>query len=307
MPPWLDRAQGILSRKDLINAAEYYPFRALIALLKLLPYRLSRALILGLFYCFGYGLGIRRDVASTQLKKVYPDWSERRIKKVLKGIYRQMGLNIIEEYLMSDADLSQKTRIKGREHIDAALAKGRGAILATGHFGNWEAARILPLKGIPLSVIIKKQRNILFDDYTNAIRKRSGLRLIDMKRGLRDILIDLKENRVIAILADQNAGSRGLVLDFLSYPASHWKGVAKLSLRYQIPIIPGFVVRTEDDKLCFEFSPMIYHPELEDKEENYEQVLSQIIAITETYIHKYPDHWFWVHKRWKHAYDMFQR
>jgi KDO2-lipid IV(A) lauroyltransferase len=296
-----------LRKNHLKNVLEYYPFRALIAVLKLLPYRLSKAFILGLFHWVGYGLGIRRKVASIQLRKVYPDWPQERINEVMKGLYRQMGLNIIEEYLMSDAELERISEIQGREYVDEALAMGRGAILATAHFGNWEAARILPLKGIPLSVITKKQRNTLFDDYTNAIRERSGLHVIDMKRGLRDIISDLKDNRMVAILADQNAGSHGLVLDFLSYPASHWKGVAKLSLRYQIPIVPGFVVRTKDDGLRFEFSPMIYHPDLEDKEENYEKVLSQIIAITERYIHKYPDHWFWVHKRWKHAYDMFQR
>lgn len=293
--------------KDINNILEYYPFRALIALLKLLPYRFSKAFILALFHYIGYGLGIRREVAATQLGKVYPEWSQKRINEVLKGVYRQMGINIVEEYLLSDAGLKQISEIKGREHVDEALAMGRGAILATAHFGNWEAARILPLEGIPLSVITKKQRNTLFDDYTNAIRERSGVHVIDMKRGLRDIISDLKDNRMVAILADQNAGSRGLILDFLSYPASHWKGVAKLSLRYQIPIVPGFVVRTEDGRLCFEFSPMIYHPELKDLEENYEKVLSQIISITETYIHKYPEQWFWVHKRWKHAYDMFQR
>jgi KDO2-lipid IV(A) lauroyltransferase len=296
-----------LRQKKLKNRLEYYPFRALIAVLKFLPYRLSKAFVLGLFHHIGYGLGIRREVASIQLKKVYPTWPQERINEVLKGLYRQMGLNIIEEYLMSDAELERISEIQGREHVDEALAMGRGAILATAHFGNWEAARILPLKGIPLSVIAKKQRNTLFDDYTNAIRERSGLHVIDMKRGLRDIIIDLKDNRMVAILADQNAGSHGLVLDFLSYPASHWKGVAKLSLRYQIPIVPGFVVRSKDDGLRFEFSPMIYHPDLQDKEENYEKVLSQIIAITERYIHKYPDHWFWVHKRWKHAFDMFER
>lgn len=299
--------QKILHRKDLINILEYYPFRALIALLKLLPYRCSKAFVLALFRLFGYGIGIRRKIAAAQLKKIYPKWDQAQLRKVLKGIYRHMAVNIVEEYLLDDDGLNQNSSIEGKEHIEKALSMGRGAILATAHFGNWEAARILPLKGIPLSVITKKQRNTLFDNYTNAIRQHSGVHIIDMKRGLRDIIADLKENRLVAILADQNAGSRGMVLDFLGYPASHWKGVAKLSLRYKIPIVPGFVVRSEDDSLCFEFSEMIYYPDLEDKEENYPHLLSQIIRVTEEYIHRYPDQWFWVHKRWKHAYDMFQR
>lgn len=292
--------------KHIQNALEYYPFRVLIALLRALPYKLSRAIIVFMFQTLGYHLRIRRDVAETQIKHVYPNWSAERVNRLIKAVYRQMALNIAEEYLMDDATLSAKSDIIGLEFMREAQELDRGVVIATAHFGNWEAARILTTLGIPLSVIVKKQRNTMFDSYTNAIRTRSGLHIIDMKRGLREILADLSDKRVVAILADQNAGSRGIMLDFLGYPASNWKGVAKLSLRYKIPIVPGFVIRSPQDRIQFEFSKMIYHPELEDNEENIVVILNKIIKVTEEYIHKYPDHWFWVHKRWKHGYDMFK-
>jgi len=295
-----------LNGKQLQNYLEYYSFVALLKLLKLLPYRASCRIICVLFRVIGYGLGIRRAVAECQLRKVYPDWSARQIQSTIKELYRQMALNISEVYLKNDQDLFGESRIVGREHVDAALGMQRGAILATAHMGNWEAARILPLYGIAVSVITKKQRNRLFDRYTNSIRERNGVHTIDMKRGLRDIITDLKQNRLVAILADQNAGSAGLVQDFLGYPASHWKGVAKLSLRYKIPIVPGFVIRDEKDLIRFEFSDMLYYPDLEDEPLNYELVIRDIARITEEYIHRYPEQWFWVHKRWKHAYNMFE-
>lgn len=298
---------GRLPKNYLLNRLEYYPFRALLALLRLLPYRLSKAIVVSLFVGIGYGLGIRREVAKKQLMAVFPEWDEKRLKSVLKDVYRQMAYNIVDEYLVSDEDLLYKSEIVGGEHLRDALAEGKGAILATAHFGNWEAARILPLVYIPLSVIVKKQRNTLFDDFTNEIRQRSGLRIIDMRRGLRDMMRDLKEKRVVAILADQNAGKNGLILDFLGYPASHWKGVAKISLRYQIPILPGFVVRKKNGNLSFEFHPPIIEPDLKDEEENYVVLLKQVNAIIEEYIRKYPSQWFWVHKRWKHAHDFFER
>lgn len=296
-----------MDKNFLINRLEYYPFRALLALLRFLPYRLSKAIVVWLFTTIGYGLGIRREVAKTQLKAVYPDWDNKKLKSVLKDVYRQMALNIVDEYIVSDEDLLYKSEIKGEEHLQAALKEGRGVILATAHFGNWEAARILPMVDIPLSVIVKKQRNTLFDDYTNMIRTRSGLRIIDMKRGLRGMMSDLKENRVVAILADQNAGRRGLIMDFLGYPASHWKGVAKISLRYNIPIVPGFVVRNSDDTLTFDFQEMIMEPDLADEEENYVVVLEKVNQHVERFIHEYPSQWFWVHKRWKRAHDFFER
>lgn len=250
-------------------------------------------------------MGIRKQIAFKQMTRVYPTWTASKIERILRSMYRQMALNICEIYLMDDRTLNAKSSIIGQQHIDEALAMGKGAILATAHFGNWEAARILPLRDIPVSVITKRQRNSLFDDYTNAIRERNGVHTIDMRRGLRDIISDLKQNRMVAILADQNAHSSGLVLDFLGFPASHWKGVAKLSLRYQIPIVPGFVVRAEDDSLRFEFSQMLHYPQLKDDEANYARVLNDITCVTEEYIHHYPEQWFWVHKRWKYAFDMF--
>lgn len=270
-------------------------------MLKALPYPAALKIVNALFYLIGYRIGIRKDVAKEQLKMVYPQKSDKEIEGILREMYRQMALNICEVYLMNDKTLHECSGISGKEHVDAAFALGKGIILATAHYGNWEAARILPLKGIPVSVITKRQRNILFDVYTNSIRERNTVRTIDMKRGLKDIMRDLAENRMLAILADQNAGKQGLLQDFLGFPASHWKGVAKLALRYKIPIVPGFVVRQADDTLCFQFYPMLQYPDLADKEENYPKVLRDINARTEELIHLHPEQWFWVHKRWKGA------
>lgn len=257
-----------------------------------------------LFLGIGYGLGIRRKIAMKQLTVVYPQKPVSDRRDILKKLYRNMALTIFEVYLTSDEKLFTDSQITGQDNVDMALSLGRGAILATAHFGNWEAARILPKAGIPLSVITKTQRNKKFDAYTKAIRERCGVRTIDMTRGLRDIVHQLGEGRLVAILIDQAAGAKGLMLDFLGFPASHWKGVAKLSLRYRVPIVPGFARRNDEDRIVFEFLPPLLHEELEDKDENYPIVLGELNGIIEAYIHKWPEQWFWVHKRWKHGYDM---
>jgi KDO2-lipid IV(A) lauroyltransferase len=265
----------------------------------------ARALLICLFHIIGYRIGIRKKIALMQLQKVFPNLEQSILKTILKKLYRNMALTIQEIYLTDDKTLYSMCSIEGRENVDSALALGRGAVLATAHFGDWEAARILPLAGIPLSVVAKTQRNTLFDDYTNKIRRSCGLKVINMNRGLRDIIHQLAEGRFVAILMDQNAGSSGLMMDFLGFPASHWKGVAKLSLRYHVPIVPGFARRSDDGKIIFEFYKPILHEELEDCEASYRIVLEDVNQIIETKIREYPDQWFWVHKRWKYAYDMF--
>jgi len=288
-----------LKRNDLTNRIEYILFRFVLWKLRLIPYTWGKWLITSLFLWIGYGLGIRRKTADLHLRMVYPDMKAAERKALLKKIYYNMGLTSAEIYLLKEEKLIANTSISGKPHVHKALSLGRGAILATAHLGNWEAARLLPLFSIPLSVVVKKQHNPYFDAYNAAIRIRQGVSLIDFRRGLRDILTHLNKNEMVAILADQNAGSSGLVLDFMGYPASHYKGVAKISLRYKVPIVPGFAIRTKEGGIKISFETMIYHPELDDTEENYAFILKKLNAIIEEQINRYPEQWFWVHKRWK--------
>lgn len=288
------------------NYIEYIAFRLFIGLFRLMPYRLSRRIAFILFYVIGYKIGIRKKVAATQLIKVFPSLSPKELSSLLWKIYRSMALSALESYVMDDDDLVNSTTVEGKEHVDQALAMGKGAILATCHFGNWEAARVLPTKGIPVAVIVKKQRNTLFNDYTEKVRKKQGANLIDMKKAMRGIKHHLKQNEMIAILADQNAGKNGLITDFLGFPASHWIGAAKISLKHKIPIVPGFALRTETETINVVFEPVIFYPDKADTEENCLLIINEINTIFERYIRKYPEQWFWVHKRWKSAYDMFK-
>ncbi|MEN6444839.1 MAG: lysophospholipid acyltransferase family protein [Candidatus Cloacimonas sp.] len=293
-----------MPNQELTNNIEYISFRIALAGLKILPSQMAKAVLKGLFWFGGMVIGIRKKVALKQIGKVYPNKTARERTAIIKKMYRNMALSVYESYIMDDNTLYNNIRLRGKEHIDEALSLNRGAILATAHYGNWEAARVLPKAGIPLSGIAKPQRNVLFDNYTNAIRKRCGMHIINMKRGLREMLKELKENRVVAFLIDQNAGGSGLVMDFLGFPASHWKGAAKISLRYQIPIVPSFALRTDDDKIEIEFYPPILHPDWEDKEENYKVILAELDKILEQQINKHPEQWFWVHLRWKHSCNM---
>ncbi|NLK50556.1 MAG: lysophospholipid acyltransferase family protein [Candidatus Cloacimonetes bacterium] len=210
-----------------------------------------------------------------------------------------MGLSIATIYLIPEKRFIQNCKVVNRQYVDEAYSHGKGVILATAHLGNWEAARVFPLQEMPTSVIVRQQRNIYFDQFNNAIRSKHGVGMIDMKRGLRDIVAAFRKNEMVAILMDQNAGKSGLIMDFLGFPASHWLGVAKLSLRYKVPILPGFALLNPDGTTEFTFQPIIYHPDWEDDESLYPVLLKEVNEVIERFIHQYPSQWFWVHKRWK--------
>jgi len=287
-----------LKRNNLVNRTEYLLFRFALFKLRLLPYPWGRWLLTRLFLWIGYGLGIRRQVAAENLQRVYPDMPPKQRKRLLKRVYLNLGLSAAELYLLPEKQLISGTSINGRENLEAALALGKGVILATAHLGNWEAARTLPLFGIPLAAVVQKQHNHLFDAYNNALRTRQGVRLIDQRHGLKDLLACLRQNMVVTILTDQNAGPEGLILEFLGHPAPHWKGAAKISLRYKAPIVPGYALRNPEGGISICFEPMIHHPELSDSTENQLLLLKEINAVTERYIRQNPEQWLWLHRRW---------
>jgi KDO2-lipid IV(A) lauroyltransferase len=289
------------SRK-LNNRIEYILFRLAVGCLKALPYSSSKAFLLWLLDVAGYRIGIRRKVAEQQLTAVFPDLGESEKQKIVRNVYRNMALNVLDIYLTEDKALYANSSFENKEFVEEALERKKGVLLITGHFGNWEApCRVLPMAGYGLAMITKKQRNTLFDAYTNAIRERQGGTNIDMKNALKGVLEHTGHNDLIGILIDQDAGKRGVLADFLGRPASNWKGTAKIALRFQIPIVPGFVIRNTDDSLTFRFEKMIDPAGLKDTEENIMTIIARMNQSLEDKIKQYPEQWFWVHKRWKGA------
>ncbi len=290
-----------MSRK-IKNWLEYIPFRSAIGVLHLLPYNWSKSIMITLFDVLGYRLGVRRRLAEQQLAETMPQLNDLERKQIIRRVYRNLALNVVSVYLTDDTKLYAMSNFENKEYATQALARNKGVLLITGHFGDWEApCRVLPMEGFGLAMITKKQRNHLFDAYTNAIRENQGGSIIDMKNALRGVLTHTGHNDLIGILIDQDAGKRGILIDFLGKPASNWKGTAKIALRHQIPIVPGFVIRNPDDTLTFRFEAMIDPAGMADTEENVILLLKQMNQALEDKIQQYPDQWFWLHKRWKGA------
>ena len=288
--------------RRLQSRIEYIAFRGAVGLFRLLPYRVSRAVVTGIFDLLGYRIGVRRRLAEKQLKDVFPEMSKAKRDRIIRNVYRNMALNVVDIYLTDDEKLYAMCRFENKDLVAEALSRHKGVLLITGHFGDWEApCRMLPMEGYGLAMITKKQRNRLFDDYTNAIRERQGGTIIDMKGALKGVLEHTGHGDLIGILIDQDAGKRGVLMDFLGKPASNWTGTAKIALRYQIPVVPGFVIRNRDGTLTFRFEKMIDPAGLNDTQENVLQMIRAMNQALEDKIRQYPEQWFWVHKRWKGA------
>jgi KDO2-lipid IV(A) lauroyltransferase len=296
---------------------EYQGVLFLLFLAQRLP--LSLVLVLGkLLGKFTFSvLRIRRRVALENLVQAFPEKTAAELKSTARRSYENFGTMMLEYMRLPKLSENELRRLIGfrtpadEEPLKQALAAGTGAICMTGHFGNWEymGALLAALK-YPMVYLYQEQNNPHVDALIHGIRTKMRMPSIPRGAALRGILKALREKKFVAILADQDAGSSGIFVDFLGRPASTGRGPAVFVLKSQAPIVFLVAVRqpngrhaVEAELLTFDFSPNASHRVNDAAELNEEQKLHKITAawtqVLEKYIRQHPDHWFWMHRRWK--------
>ena len=182
------------------------------------------------------------------------------------------------------------------------LLSGRPVILATGHFGNWEmAGYLLGLLGFQSFAIARVLDNPRLEAFLKKFRQRTGQTILAKKGDFDRITEVLAGRGILATLADQDAGPRGQFVPFFNRPASTHKALALMALEYDAPVIVCGAVRVG--------SPLRYKLEIEEILEpaSFKDQAGAVARLTEAYtaalerlIRRYPEQYFWLHRRWKH-------
>jgi KDO2-lipid IV(A) lauroyltransferase len=219
-------------------------------------------------------------------------------------MFFHLGAGFVEmlrlDLMKAAADLERDFVVNGEEHLCKALAEGRGCILLTGHLGFWEAGNFLfSARGYPIGVVAKPMRNPLIDRYFQRMREKAGGYIINSRKGARRILKALQQNHLVGILMDQHVSRRqGVAVPFFGQPASTTPIIAEIAMKYRVPVIPAFCLWQPDNRYRFEISPMI----LLEGELSRENIVANTALLTrfiEDAVRRYPDQWFWVHRRWR--------
>lgn len=251
-----------------------------------------------------HALGIRRRVAEQNLARAFPERPADERARILLAHYRELG-RVAVEYarlpeLVRAAPGEVVAEFRGGEHLDRALAAGRGAVMVTGHFGNFELMGAVAARRWPLDVVVQPLANPGVETMIAATREAAGVRAIPAATGLRRILAALRANRLVAIVADQDARRRGVFVPFLGRPASTAVGPARLALATGAPLITGFVHRRPDGRHEIEMDEPVPVPEASDPDP-VTTLTTRHVARLEARVRERPDHWFWLHRRWKTA------
>lgn len=286
-------------KKVTRSKIEFFFFKLFIKIFRVFPYNFIRLFLANLFV-FGSSLfDIRRSLAKKQLQMIFPEKNEKEINKIIKKMFYHMGLTTAETYFGDKDKLFRNCEVKGWDNLDEAVKMGKGVILATGHIGNWELAGKYIAAHYDMAVVGKRQRNRYFDDYTNALRLKDNVIVINKKNALRPILKMLGDGFIVSLLMDQNAGKNGILTDFLGHDASTFVGAAKIAVKTGCPIVPAYAIRKDDGTHLFIFEELILPKGYENNLEEITKFTEMISKKIEKYIYQYPHLWFWVHKRWK--------
>jgi Kdo2-lipid IVA lauroyltransferase/acyltransferase len=264
-----------------------------------LPWRSARGLGAGLGGV-AHGLGIRRRVAMGNLARAFPERPEAERAAILAAHWRELG-RVAVEYaqlpaLVRAAAGEVVAAVHGVEHFEAARAAGRGAILMTGHFGAFELLGAWLTRLNPVDFVVKPLSNPNVEARVRALRRAAGVGTIGIG-DVRQVFERLRANGWVAMLADQDARRRGVFVPFLGTPASTHAGPARIALRTGAPIIMGFPVRRADGRFDLHVEPPLA---IDPGEPDPVRALTAAhTARLEHWVRRVPDHWFWLHRRWK--------
>lgn len=244
-----------------------------------------------------------RTVALANLARVYGDvWSDEQILQIARKAFRNFGRTAVEFIrlpYMSPDKIRMIVKIEGLECMFHALEAGRGCILITAHYGNWEmlGARLV-LEGLEMNVLARSADDSLTDRFINGIRSRVGLKVLSRGGSLIPVLRALKRNEVVGILLDQNFVN-GIFVDFFGRPAATATGPAELAIRTGAPVVSGFIERQADNTHLARFEPIELPSTAGDYEENVRAATQVFTKVIEDAVRRRPDQWMWFHNRWK--------
>jgi Kdo2-lipid IVA lauroyltransferase/acyltransferase len=248
--------------------------------------------------------GRYRGVALRNLREAFgAEKTEREIETIAKNVFRHFARGAVEFFYLLSVKrdrIDKMIDVEGLEHIDQALKDGKGCIVITAHYGNWELlARKLVILGYKSSVIARDSDDPGMTGMATRIRESGGYQVFDKDQPLMGAFRALRRNELLGILPDQNELRGGIFVDFFSRPVSTATGPAVFALRSGAPLVPMFAPRMPDGRYKATAYPRIeFTPSGDDEKDIYDLTVLINQAI-EREVRRTPDQWLGLHDRWK--------
>jgi KDO2-lipid IV(A) lauroyltransferase len=293
-------------RNPVADWVKYLALRILVILLSVfsIEANLKFACFLGRLLWRYYSRG--RERALENLRASFPDKSEQWIRKVGRRSFEQLAMLAVDTLftprLVKKSNWRQYSKYKNAEKVKWMLQEGKGLLLMTAHYGNFEIiGYILGLFGFNIYSIARPLDNKFISDYLYGVRRRAGQKIID-KKGASQLMGNAAgSGAALGFIADQDAGRKGIFVDFFGRKASTYKSIGLLALTYNLPIAVG-CSRRVGNRFFFEIeiNRIILPEEWMDKDNPLLWVTAEFTKAIEQFIREDPTQYWWLHRRWRH-------
>ena len=268
---------------------------------------------LGVAYWLGARLGDvlylvlarRRRLVLANLALAFgPDKTAEERRLIARATFRNLGQHLIDFSHMRRLTLQRFTTIchvEGLEHVEALLQRGRGLLIVSAHFGSWELAPAIALcLSTPLHVIVRPLDSPALQRLAEAYRRCCGYRAISRHAALTECLKVLRRGEIVGVLVDQSSlRHESIQVEFFGTNAYTSRGPALLALRTGCPVVSGFLIRAGPGRHRFVFSQEIPVRRTGNLQQDIAENTRVFTHVIESYVRRYPEHWFWLHRRWK--------
>jgi KDO2-lipid IV(A) lauroyltransferase len=293
-------------RNDFIDRLQYMGLRVACMLMHCWPVdaNLRAARILGdLVYSADKK---HRDRAIHNIRRGFPGMPEPQIRNLARRSMQNLFMFFVEVLFTTRLiRVDTWTRYVELENfhpvLEMLLRQQRGLIMLTGHFGNFEISNyVLGTLGFETTAIGRPLDNPYVNEWIMAVRERQGGKIIAKKGATEEVTTLLQNKGVIGFVADQNAGAKGVFVDFFGRQASTYKSIGLLAMEYQVPIVVGYARRIDDRfKFVIGAQDIILPEDWQNEQNPLFYITQRYTRAIEEFVRKDPGQYWWVHRRWK--------
>ena len=246
-----------------------------------------------------------RQRALDNLRASYPDKSEEWIEQTGRRSFEQLVMLMIDilftPRLVKQYNLGDYADLKNVMPVLERMRERKGMLLVTGHYGNFEiVGYLLGLFGFDIYSIARPLDNKYLNRFLYEVRERRGQRIID-KKGAAQVMPELvKKGGTLGFIADQDAGKKGVFVDFFGRKASTYKSIGLMAITYKLPIVVGYSRRV-GNRFFFEIGAtrVIEPDEWADMDDPLTWISAEYAKAIETFVREDPTQYWWLHRRWK--------
>ncbi|HXE54060.1 MAG TPA: lysophospholipid acyltransferase family protein, partial [Tepidisphaeraceae bacterium] len=247
-----------------------------------------------------------RERALANLRRSFPEMSERHRERLARRSMQQMVMLFVEvlfttRLIRLDTWAKYVELENFREVMDLLLRRERGLVLLTGHYGNWEIlGYVLATLGFSTVSIARPLDNPYVSRFLFDVREKTGQKIIAKKGATPEITSTLDEHGAVGFIADQNAGTKGLFVDFFGRKASTYKSIGLVAMQYEVPVVIGYARRV-NDRFHFRVGAqdIIYPADWKSQPDPLRYITQRYTAAIEQIVRVDPGQYWWVHRRWK--------